>query len=58
MADSSKKSDFTVLAGDIGGTHTRLGLSAAGEKRPPRKTEETFSSAAAKGFEEIISYLK
>ena len=54
MTDSVKNSEFTVLAGDIGGTHTRLGLFAAGGKKPFRKTEETFSSEAAKGLEEII----
>jgi len=43
-----------VLAGDIGGTHTRLGFFTAGKKKPRLKAEETFSSEKAKGLEEII----
>ena len=43
-----------ALAGDIGGTHTRLGLFSAGSRRPRLETEETFSSEDAKGLEEII----
>ena len=54
MTDTRKKSEFTVLAGDIGGTHTRLGLFAAGKRKPRRKAEETFSSKKVKGLEEII----
>ena len=54
MTDPGKKSEFTVLAGDIGGTHTRLGLFTAGEKKPNQKAEEIFSSDTAKGLEEII----
>ncbi|MCG6880159.1 MAG: glucokinase [Deltaproteobacteria bacterium] len=55
MTDPSKKSEFIVLAGDIGGTHTRLGLFTAGKKRPRLKAEETFLSETAKGLEEIIA---
>lgn len=44
-----------VLAGDIGGTHTRLGLFTAGKRRPSLKTEETFSSGEAQDLEEIIA---
>jgi len=54
MTDPGKISEFTVLAGDIGGTHTRLGLFTAREKKPHQKAEETFSSEKAKGLEEII----
>ncbi len=54
MTESGKKSTFTVLAGDIGGTHTRLGLFGAGEKRPRPLAEEVFSSEKAKGLTEII----
>ena len=43
-----------VLAGDIGGTHTRLGLFTAGGRRPHLETEETFPSGEAQGLEEII----
>lgn len=54
MTDPRKKSGFIVLAGDIGGTHTRLGLFMAGKNRPRLKAEETFLSETAKGLEEII----
>ncbi len=54
MTDPGKISEFTVLAGDIGGTHTRLGLFTAREKKPHQKAEETFSSETAKDLEEII----
>jgi glucokinase len=43
-----------ALAGDVGGTHTRLGLFTAGGRRPRLQTEETFSSEKAQGPEEII----
>ncbi len=49
-----KKSECMVLAGDIGGTHTRLGLFAAAEEKPRQKEEETFSSETEKGLEEIV----
>jgi glucokinase len=50
------KSDYPLaLAGDIGGTYTRLGLFRAGKRRPRLEAEETFSSIAAKGLEEIIA---
>ena len=54
MTGEGKNSEFTVLAGDIGGTHTRLGLFTAGGGKPHRKAEETFSSETAKSLEEII----
>ncbi len=50
----SKQENPIILAGDIGGTHTRLGLFTAGRKRPHLKTEETFPSQDARGLEEII----
>lgn len=43
-----------VLAGDIGGTKTNLGLFLKGKKRPVPKAIETFSSQNAPGLEHII----
>jgi len=54
MTNTREKSECMVLAGDIGGTHTRLGLFAAAEEKPRQKEEETFSSERAEGLEEII----
>ncbi len=50
----SKHENPIILAGDIGGTHTRLGLFTAGKRRPRRGIEETFPSQEARGLEEII----
>ncbi|EFK08574.1 glucokinase [delta proteobacterium NaphS2] len=55
MTASDKRSEFTVLAGDIGGTHTRLGLFSSVNEKLHQKTIETFISKKAKGLEEIIA---
>ena len=49
-----KDGDF-VLAGDIGGTKTDLGLFQMGKTRPSPKNVETYSSRDATNLEEIIS---
>jgi len=43
-----------VLAGDIGGTKTNLGLFVMGKRRPRPKTIETYSSKEAPNLEHII----
>ena len=43
-----------VLAGDIGGTKTNLGLFSKGKRRPRLRTLQTFPSREAAGLEEII----
>jgi len=51
----TKSMDKTfVLAGDIGGTKTNLGLFLKGKERPVPKVIETFSSQNAPGLEHII----
>lgn len=44
-----------VLAGDIGGTKTNLGLFQMGKKRPIHKATETYSSREAPHLEHIIA---
>lgn len=44
-----------VLAGDIGGTKTNLGLYAKGTRRPLLKVIKTYSSREALGLEDIIA---
>ena len=44
-----------VLAGDIGGTKTNLGLFERAKGRPLLRVQETYPSAQAKGLEDIIS---
>jgi glucokinase len=43
-----------VLAGDIGGTKTNLGLFSAGKTRPSRQAQESYSSSDASSLEELI----
>ena len=43
-----------ILAGDIGGTKTNLGIFTRGKKRPAVKLIETFSSRDVDGIEDII----
>lgn len=43
-----------VLAGDIGGTKTNLGLFSAGKTRPSRHVQESYSSRDASSLEEVI----
>jgi glucokinase len=49
------KDNRTVLAGDIGGTKTNLGLFSMERHRPRLKTMETFSSQDNQNLEEIIA---
>jgi glucokinase len=46
--------EFIILAGDIGGTKTNLGLFLQGKKRPLLKVIETYSSREAIKLENII----
>ena len=43
-----------VMAGDIGGTKTNLGLFQMGKRRPSSKVMETYSSREAPSLEHII----
>ena len=43
-----------ILAGDIGGTKTNLGLFTQGKRRPLPKVIKTFSSPNAPDLEHII----
>jgi glucokinase len=51
---TSSSADALVLAGDIGGTKTNLGLFLQGEKRPVPKVLETYASKEAPRLEDII----
>jgi glucokinase len=46
--------DATVLAGDIGGTKTNLGLFRKGRRRPAAVIVESFPSQEAPGLEKIV----
>ncbi|MGD2126038.1 MAG: glucokinase [Desulfobacteraceae bacterium] len=48
------KNRITVLAGDIGGTKTNLGLFTVGKRRPREKVIESFPSREASDLETII----
>jgi glucokinase len=48
------RNDVTVLAGDIGGTKTNLGLFRKGRRRPAAVIVESFPSQGAPGLEEIV----
>jgi glucokinase len=52
MAEERK--DAMVLAGDIGGTKTNLGLFQKGERRPAAAIMESFPSREAPGLERIV----
>ena len=47
-----------ILAGDIGGTSTRLGLFDLKGKRPNLLAQETYSSRETQGIEEIVAHFK
>jgi len=51
---SVKKKNLYILAGDIGGTKTRLGLFKAGQNRHVLKIMETYSSQKYKSLDNII----
>jgi glucokinase len=48
------KEKTMILAGDIGGTKTHLGLFAPGQRRPQPQVIQTFSSPKAPDLESII----
>ena len=52
MTDIGERS--LILAGDIGGTKTNLGLFRRGKKRPVLKVLETYPSGAAPSLEHIV----
>lgn len=52
MAGRGKEA--SVLAGDVGGTKSSLGLFAAGRSRPALRVAETFPSRAASGLEGMV----
>ena len=43
-----------ILAGDIGGTHTRLGTFSAGNRRPELEELKVYSSPEAARLEDIL----
>ena len=51
------KNQTCVLAGDIGGTKTNLGLFVAGKARPTARVTATFASGGAKSLEVIIAQM-
>jgi len=53
-----KSAPACVLAGDIGGTKTRLGLFVRGKTRPLTRELETFTSREACSLEEIIDRMR
>lgn len=50
----TRKHAELFLAGDIGGTKTRMGLFAAGKTRPALKSERIFSSKSYPDLESIV----
>lgn len=48
------KDENIVLAGDIGGTKTRLGLFRRGKRRPLLKASETYPSREAPHLEDLV----
>jgi glucokinase len=51
------KDAIHLLAGDIGGTKTHLGLYTAGPQGPREFARQTYASSAAEGLEEMIDHL-
>ena len=51
---TSHQNNRVVLAGDIGGTKTNLGIFLKGKRRPILKAIETYSSREAPNLEKII----
>jgi len=51
------KSSACVLAGDIGGTKTNLGLFVVGKNRPVAQTSATFASGSADSLETIVAQM-
>jgi glucokinase len=48
------KDQGLVLAGDVGGTKTNLGLFRSGKRRPVKKTVRTYSSGQAPNLQAIV----
>jgi glucokinase len=51
---TKKTGETIILAGDIGGTNTRLGLFSRGKERPASKTFKAYASREAGRFEDIL----
>ena len=51
------KAQSCILAGDIGGTKTRLGLFVAGKQRPVARVTAKFSSRQSRSLEVIIDQM-
>ncbi len=50
----SPKTKDLILAGDVGGTKTHLGLFQRGKRRPTPRVVETYASSEAPGLETLI----
>jgi glucokinase len=50
----SPKTKDLILAGDVGGTKTHLGLFQRGKRRPTPRVVETYTSSEAPGLETLI----
>ena len=51
---TTNKRETVVLAGDIGGTKTNVGLFVMGKKRPEPLIVESFASREASNLENIV----
>ena len=51
---ANRRDELLVLAGDIGGTKTNLGIFRQGKTRPSLKVTATYSSREAPNLEYII----
>ncbi len=52
---ADRKEKTRILAGDIGGTKTRIGLFARGRTRPVKKAEKTFESRRYRSLASIVA---
>ncbi|MBW2195539.1 MAG: glucokinase, partial [Deltaproteobacteria bacterium] len=52
---STTSNETLVLAGDVGGTKTNLGLFAKGKRRPIFKVLASYPSPQASDLESIVS---
>jgi glucokinase len=51
----AKPAEAKILAGDVGGTKTNLGLFVPGKPRPVASAVESFPSGESSGLEEIVT---
>jgi glucokinase len=51
---SDRKKNMVILAGDVGGTNTRLGLFTINKDRPVLARTQTYPSRKAAGLEDIL----